>query len=710
MKNKSILLVLLLAGVLFGSSSCSDMLTPDLERYTEKNAQDTIYSYLGILKSVQNIAERNVVLGEVRGDLVTTTEYTSDSISQLFNFEDQIDGESALLRAADYYNVINQCNFYLQNCDSGAVKDTYKYMLKEWTQVQAVRAWTYIQLVNNYGSVPFVTVPVKSSTQGIELDKNAPRATKDNLADLLSEAGLYRAFELQYLTSGSQGYPSYNTFYNGAVNIPARSCFLPVALVMADLYLMKNDYKKAAAMYYTFLKEEAPALPSYRATFSEMIGEDATRYIPSVSLWSSRQSEYNTGSNNELITLVPGAASKANGTIFTQLANIFGFETTSASSGTDGGYISVQANEKYRQLGPSTNYLDLNSEQIYCNYRQDAGGSEVQEYYEGVGDARVYGSAPDYRIDGVNYRFITKFAPAMSYMYDYNSRRYYAVGNSTYYAVQTYRKALAYLRFAEAINRAGFPEHAFSVLKEGIASDNYPVLRYHDVTDISYEYEIDPITNDTLSIDTIETVRENVPYLQAPEAEAGGAYYISIDEMQRAATQASEFNVPNFLDFGQSEFNNSVSNIYGIHGLGSGETRGYRDSLYTYDICVAQKIAAKRAKAEGQTPEWQAALTDSLNRVTIAQAVIDETITQEEVIDAVEDLIIDELALETAFEGHRYYDLLRFANHKGNGTIDNEWLAAKIAARGYAPNSGYDAALYGRLVGGERWYLSLPKD
>ena len=71
------------AGVLFGASSCSDMLTPDLERYAEKNGTDTIYSYLGILKSVQNIAERNVILGETRGDLVATTEYTSDSILKI---------------------------------------------------------------------------------------------------------------------------------------------------------------------------------------------------------------------------------------------------------------------------------------------------------------------------------------------------------------------------------------------------------------------------------------------------------------------------------------------------------------------------------------------------------------------------------------------------------------------------------------------------
>ena len=48
MKKKSILsLVILLAGMVGLSTSCSDMLTPDLERYVEKNAGDSIYSYLG---------------------------------------------------------------------------------------------------------------------------------------------------------------------------------------------------------------------------------------------------------------------------------------------------------------------------------------------------------------------------------------------------------------------------------------------------------------------------------------------------------------------------------------------------------------------------------------------------------------------------------------------------------------------------------------
>ena len=707
MKKKSILsLVVLLAGMLCVSTSCSDMLTPDLERYTEKNAGDSLYSYLGILKSMQKIVERDVILGEARGDLVTTTTYTSDSVSHISNFDEQRDGDNAFLQCADYYNIINQCNFYLHYVDTADVKDEVKYMQKEWAQVQAMRAWTYLQLVQNYGTVPFFTEPVSSSSKGNEIIKSGKVISKDNIADLLVAAGLDRAYELQE----EFGYPSYGNYNNGSVSVPSKSCFFPVALVTADLYLTQNNYDKAAEMYYKYMRMEAPYVPNYAMSFNENISQEGTRYFPSAGSWASRFTSYSSSKTGvdlgevndaELITIIPGAASKSQGDVLIQVQNIYGFQTSSRTTGTDGGTISITPKEEYRQLEPSENYVGLNAAQVYCNYRS-SGGTEVQEFYDGVGDARFHGSAPLYRIDGEDFRFIAKRTPIRGLNFNWSSRRVYANGYSSYYAIPVYRKALVHLRFAEAINRAGFPEHAFSILKDGVVSDNYPTLKYKD--SVHYDIQVDStdlenIKIDTLSIDTIK----NVPYLLKPEANAGGAYYISLNEMLNAQSKS-------YLDFADSKFNYDATRYTGIHGLGCGETRGYRDSLYTYDLCVAQKIAAARADKDGQTKEWETALCDSLNKVGIEQAVADGTITNDEVVTAVEDLIIDELALETAFEGNRYYDLLRFASHKGGGAIDNEWLAKKIASRGMAPRTGYDAALYGRLVGGTRWYLPLPED
>ena len=105
MKNKSILsfLTLVLSAMLL-STSCEDMLTPDLDRYaTEKKfGGDSVYSALGVLRSIQNIAERTVLLGECRGDLVTDGTYTTDSIGNIINFGEMENGSSELLNVADY--------------------------------------------------------------------------------------------------------------------------------------------------------------------------------------------------------------------------------------------------------------------------------------------------------------------------------------------------------------------------------------------------------------------------------------------------------------------------------------------------------------------------------------------------------------------------------------------------------------------------------
>ncbi|MEE1215350.1 MAG: hypothetical protein U0L04_10265, partial [Bacteroidaceae bacterium] len=87
MKRKSIISLLIFCMSLgMFTTSCEDMLTSDSERHSYEVAQDTLYSYWGILKSLQNVAERYVILGECRGDLVTSTGYVSDTIAAIVNF------------------------------------------------------------------------------------------------------------------------------------------------------------------------------------------------------------------------------------------------------------------------------------------------------------------------------------------------------------------------------------------------------------------------------------------------------------------------------------------------------------------------------------------------------------------------------------------------------------------------------------------------
>ena len=85
MKYKSILsLFIFLLGFGVSTTSCEDMLTPDMDRYSENfSGNDTVYFYLGILRNVQDMVEQNELLGDMRSDLVTTTSYSSDSIADI---------------------------------------------------------------------------------------------------------------------------------------------------------------------------------------------------------------------------------------------------------------------------------------------------------------------------------------------------------------------------------------------------------------------------------------------------------------------------------------------------------------------------------------------------------------------------------------------------------------------------------------------------
>ena len=50
------------------------------------NPTDTVYSMMGILQKMQAIADRSVLLGEVRGDLVDVNEYTSADLRNIALF------------------------------------------------------------------------------------------------------------------------------------------------------------------------------------------------------------------------------------------------------------------------------------------------------------------------------------------------------------------------------------------------------------------------------------------------------------------------------------------------------------------------------------------------------------------------------------------------------------------------------------------------
>jgi predicted ABC-class ATPase len=151
--------------VICGFVSCSDFFDQDSEHVIFaddghlNNATDTIYSVTGILNKLQALADRTILLGELRGDLTDVTANASSDLRDVANFNI---GDNNIYNAPrDYYAVINNCNYFIAHADTALKNNRNEYIfMKEYAAVKAIRAWTYLQLVLNYGSVPFVTEPI----------------------------------------------------------------------------------------------------------------------------------------------------------------------------------------------------------------------------------------------------------------------------------------------------------------------------------------------------------------------------------------------------------------------------------------------------------------------------------------------------------------------------------------------------------------------
>lgn len=755
MKHKSIFsLFAFLLGLGLTTTSCEDMLTPDLNRYAENfSGKDTVYFYHGILRNVQDMIEQNELLSDLRSDLVTTTSYSSDSISPIINYErDKAkDGDSELLNRAAYYKVINQCNFYLAKVDTMARKNNLYYMRKEYAQVVNIRAWTYMQLVQTYGRVPYITEPVDNASTGWETNPSA-WATPDNLLTLLKPE-LLRAQAYEH----TLGYPNYGSYSTGSgLSISSQYFRFYSDLILGDLYLMsaksKSDYIEAAKNYYYFLKEQARSDAGYtakvsegtEATASQFTSSNSTRYSYSIYSWVNGGLGASGIRTTENISLIMSAANSSFGKVMSRVAQIYGFDphstnSTNTTTGSDGdeittsGTVTVTTNYKSRQVAPSQAYINLCKSQSYT-YPTLTNNELVSDvkFYD-CGDVRMNAAAPLIKTKEGTYRYITRYTPITSVTNDGE-----AISTPSFkYTHSLYRTKQVYLRYAEAINRAGYPRLAFAVLRNGLDDESVPMVA------------------DSVHYDHANKTKQTVYYVNMLQ-NIHAANYIGADELRRIDADPQKSL---YLDFSSTNWHN-----YGIHEQGCGTSTDL-DSLYSYSMTVSQRIEdeakrtntmtaeveslVKRLRSElhlyeiskGSGTEEGGTTTNSTRSTdegtggeeggdggevevpdtasyTRLPAVAPIEATTEE-INAVETLIADECAMEMPFEGNRMFDLIRFALHKDNDPglgagYGTEWLAWKIARRAedYAPYENvnvYNATLYNLLKVSDNWFIRNPE-
>lgn len=582
--------------VVCGLASCADFFDQDSEHVifadTDhlNNATDTIYSVTGILNKLQVLADRTILLGELRGDLTDVTNEAASDLRDVANFN--IGDDNKYNSPRDYYAVINNCNYFIAHADTAMKNNRNEYIfMKEYAAVKAIRAWTYLQLVLNYGRVPFVTTPILTKQES-----EAEYPSYD-----LQAVCQYLISDLQPLAAryGNE-YPGYGSIRN----TDSRFFWFPINIVLGDLNLWlasatgnTMNYRESALRYYKYISERNGQNSAYPLGVTLMTWNPGSSSWTELRSWGSVSNFPETYSADaEVITLIPGDSIRAEGN-YSELRNIFN---------------SRDENNYRFSATPSQAMFDISDAQVHCCVSRT--GSSAYYAPQGLtlhrsGDLRLFN----------NYREGYAIDPMSGNRIEAQVINKYSTRN-----VRIYRRQMVYLRMAEALNMAGYPRMAFRILSQGLNNDSIKTQVY--------------------------------PYYSQSDS-------VFISQFDFPTSRYGIFTVENLVN----NRTTGTINTLGIHSRGSGWTP--MNEYYQLPVDTT------KTEAE-QTPRFQT---------------------------YVDSLILNEGALELAFEGTRYYDLMRYAMRQSD---PGQTLATYVYARRGRDNSDAMRAVIRKdLTDRRNWYL-----
>ncbi len=542
-KLNQILFGLIILSVI--AASCDSMLDVNSERnmfpenHQIDSPNDSIYTMIGIFTQLQKLADRYVVLGELRADLMDITENAGLELREISNLEISADNPYNVIE--DYYSVINHCNYLINNIDTALISGGQKSLYKEYAAAKAIRAWTYMQIALNYGTAKYYQEPLLTVQAA---QKQFPEYSVQELVPVLIQ-------DLEPVKNAET--PGRISL---GVDISSEKLFFPIPFLLGELYMWNNQFENAAREFYTLIEDNRYVIDDrYSSTWTVDNGVFVER-----DMFDQNYLDIFELTNNEQITLIAG---------------------------------STELGEVDEMFKITISDWEVKASQVAIN------NWEGQTYYYNE-NATIPGD-----LRGPVGSYINSVTGTNSLGGADAILKYYLMWSEAEVskAVMVYRVATLYLRYAEAVNRAGKPNLAFAVLKHGMNSD-------------------------ALAVDTIVPRHEK--------------YSVYTD---------STGTFIDYVDFSNITFDNNI----GVHSRGCGNM----------DRATDYVIPALNSKMDS--------------------------------ILYVEDKIIEELSLETAFEGSRFHDLMRIAMRRN----DPAYLANKVAAK----HTGNEQAIRSKLMDENNWYL-----
>ena len=688
-------LLLLVLGT--ATVSCEDMFTADNTLVTTELApQDTLYQMMGIIKRMQKLADRTVLLGEVRADLVDVDPlHASADIQELA--ANNVSAANVYNQPSDYYAVINSCNIYLAYVDSMRnSQGTRKYFEKEILAAKCFRAWCYLELLKIYGDVPYIRTPILNSDNAEEIVASGKKEGMVTIVtDMINDLVNFRAAENDELRQ-SYGDRTFNGIRYSQMVIPVRA-------MLAELYLWRGsytgnqtDYINAIRMYHDYFTFPGEEINTGRAKAN----------------WPSRDSERPSTSDYNSNFL---AASQCAGVLPMETSQYYG--TVSKLRGV---FCSLDSNNYYPAVVASQRAKDISKAQDYCQFLVEGGGlpeiyfrehdpNLYSEYKTMEGDLRLYSvsDGPDNVKDNSSNSHENSSYNNMYYL----NRKYGTTTNGNSYLpfVPYFRNNILYLHFAEALNRAGFPETAFAILKYGLS---YYTLTNRDIvskdefdrlsliTSIGFTVQEPKFTDDDLKKQTTGTAA-------IWSSDVFATYFIvPLDQMnpQRIVEGG------NYIQLGIHSFGSGDSEYNDRYFLDDEETKSglkaYKEDLELEEVPRLSRNSTHEDSVEYDRVVAYNAYADSVN---IAQKDSVDSYNAEYLASPdirtkrqahVSKLILEEEALEGVFEGQRFYDIMRYQMQEMGGAA----IGTTITMPAYIEEK------YGTTtkMAGKPWFLKLP--
>ena len=614
-KNQKYLSALVLV-FLLALPSCDKMLdaknTNDVEYdHHYNNFNDADNAIIGIYGKLMGLVDRVIVLNELRGDLMdVTANATFDQIS-LNNHTASHNNHYCDL--APFYEIILNCNDVLANFvkmkeEKKMSADNFEF---RYAEVMTVRCWTYLQMAIHFGSIPYIEKPFVT----VDDLKDASRYPVLPYEQILAKLVACMRELSEPVLNVRMNAPLFAAAASATDNVNLKMFLLNKHFVFGDLLLYSHQYAAAADQYLkviTDAENQGWANVGTTTLYKVRNGGDFSSSNSHFYIGYVRGQTSSEGYGNKWnqIFMYPST----NRDLSAEMINMFEYKASFSPQYPLIELFAPNGKGKY-QLKPSQYAID-----DLWNAQDHRGSRNVRF------DGRGIGSAFDwYNGQPVVIKYLFDYYKRNEVIFPLNMDVVEMRLNLTDHEDVNrlngrwfiYRAGLLHLRYAEAANRAGYPDLALAMLQGGIRS-RYGWSR---------------------------------PTTDPPTPSCGWANLQYYSGYRPSGVEASvRYPDPFFLD-GRSNTSANECDYVAARPWSSHE--GIRNRAYVQNVPVP-------------------ALTN-----------------KQDSIFWMEEVLLQEAALECGFEGFRWGDLVRIAHRKnadnGTGTAFlNEQLRKKFEKEGKA--------------------------